>query len=266
MTTLRASGCLRVAAGLLVASTLASPPAALSAPADASRDAWVAEASVGLPPPVLDALAQIAGADRRLLALRSYLKAGDGLNERWSWSEEQQLTYPSTAEGKTASVELDAVAAAFAAANPGFTLRVNRAPRSLEAQIIAWNDNESVAAAAAACGNALERRFGAAHARSTAAALRLALLDWQPNHRATLAAPGLSAHGQARAFDFQVERGAELVAGTDSASARTQWDAAGWTQKLHTAVGAAGAHFSGPLQSPYEPWHYAYVPAAPRPL
>jgi len=87
------------------------------------------------------------------------------------------------------------------------------------------------------------------------------LIEWQPNSVAALAAPGLSAHGQARAFDFQVERGGQVIAAMDAASAHRQWDNAGWTQKLHAAVGLAGNHFVGPLQSPYEPWHYAYVPA-----
>jgi hypothetical protein len=31
-------------------------------------------------------------------------------------------------------------------------------------------------------------------------------------------------------------------------------------------VSIAGKHFVGPLQSPYEPWHYAYAPAVPRSL
>lgn len=215
--------------------------------------------------PVLDALSHITGVDRQLLALRAYLGAGDGLAERWSWSLDRQTVYPLTPEAKAASIEIDAVAAAFAAANPGFTIRVIRRPRSLQAQIVSWNDNESVGRAAAACGSAIERRFGSSHAPPNTAALRAALLDWQPDRAVTLAVPGLSAHGQARAFDFQIERGTKLVARTDAASAHTQWDAAGWTQKLHAAILIAGTHLVGPLQSPYEPWHYAYVPAVPQP-
>lgn len=261
MTNPRAYRHLGLVTGLFLCFALGSPQAGATPSAEASRDAWVAQASVGLPPPVLEALSKIAGADRQLLALRSYLKAGSGLADRWSWSLDQQSRYSSTLEGKAASVELDAVVAAFAAENPGFSVRVNRLPRSLEAQIASWNGNESVRSAAAACAGALERRFGAERAQPNATALRKALLDWQPDTSATLAAPGLSAHGQARAFDFQIERGAELIAGTDAASARQQWDAAGWTQKLQTAIRVAGTHLVGPLQSPYEPWHYAYVPA-----
>jgi len=239
------------------------PAAAVSG--ESYRDAWIAQASIGLPLQVLDALSQIAGADRRLLALRAYLRAGDALSARWSWSQSLQSAYPGTAEGKTVSIELDAVAAAFAAANRGFALRVNRRPRSLEAQITNWNENASVGTAAAACERALDRQFGNRHAPPSATELRKALIDWQTGSSATLAAPGLSAHGQARAFDFQVERGGELIAGTDASSARSQWDMAGWTQRLHAAVNSAGNHFTGPLQSPYEPWHYAYLPAASQP-
>jgi hypothetical protein len=257
-------GRLVIAMGVCLCCALASLHRA-AASDESYRGAWIAQASVGLPPQALDALSQIAAVDRRLLALRAYLRAGDALSARWSWSQSQQSAYPGTAEGKVASIELDAVAAAFAAANHGFTLRVNRRPRSLEAQITSWNENASVGTVAAACESALERQFGTGHALPSAAELQKALIDWQANSSATLAAPGLSAHGQARAFDFQVERGGELIAGTDASSARSQWDTAGWTQKLHAAVNSAGNHFAGPLQSPYEPWHYAYLPAAPQP-
>jgi len=266
MRALNALGLLAIATGFFLSGTLASRHTAAAASNEPTQEAWVVQASAGLPPRVIDTLSRIAGVDRRLLALRAYLRAGDGLSERWSWSQDQQSTYASTPEGKLASSELDAVAAAFTAANPGFTLRVDRRPRSLEAQIIGWNENASVGTAAAACASALDQQFGAAHAPRGAIELRNALIDWQPNSAATLAAPGLSAHGQARAFDFQVEHGGDVIAGTDAASAHTQWDAAGWTQKLHAAVSIAGKHFVGPLQSPYEPWHYAYAPAVPRSL
>jgi hypothetical protein len=98
----------------------------------------------------------------------------------------------------------------------------------------------------------------------SAAALRSGLIAWQPSVAVTLAAPGLSAHGQARAFDFQVEHDGRIVAGPDAPSAKQQWDAAGWTQKLRAAVRDSGQHFMGPLAFPYEPWHYDYI-GAPTP-
>jgi len=95
--------------------------------------------------------------------------------------------------------------------------------------------------------------------------LRAALKQWNPDVPVALAAPGLSPHGQGRAFDFQVERDGQVIAGAAMASATRQWDAAGWTQKLHAAVIKAGPHFAGPLDSPYEPWHYSYAPKTTTP-
>jgi hypothetical protein len=223
-------------------------------------EAWAVQASAGLEPRVIDALRRISSADRRLLALSAYLRAGGTLAERWSWSQEQLSNYPSTAEGKAASADIDAVVAAFAAANPGFTLQVNRKPRSLELQIAHWNVDESVGTAAAALVAALEQRFTGDRTTPNPDQLRKALINWKPIVATALAAPGLSAHGQARAFDFHIERDGQVVAGVDVASASLQWDAAGWTQKLRTAVSTAGNHFAGPLESPFEPWHYSYAP------
>jgi hypothetical protein len=225
------------------------------------KQTWVVQASAGLEPRAIDALARIAGANRRLLALRAYLRAGNSLAERWSWSQARLTAYSSTAEGKAASADIDAVAAAFAAANPGFTLTVNRQPRSLELQIAHWNDNASVGAVAAELAASLEQRFARHRADTNADELRNALTEWKPAVAAALAAPGLSAHGQGRAFDFQVERDGQVIASIEAATAHERWDATGWTGKLQTAVRTAGTHFIGPLQSPYEPWHYAYTPS-----
>lgn len=225
------------------------------------HDVWVRQASAGLDPRAIATLEQITGADRRLLAVRAYLRAGASLEARWSWSQQQLAAYPATPEGRAAAADLDAVIAEFAAANPGYALHVNRMPRSLELQIAHWNENRSVGNAAAELAAALEPQFGANSSPLDTQALRTALMQWAPSVAAALAAPGLSPHGQARAFDFQVERGGKVIAGVEAASARQRWDAAGWTQKLHAAVSAAGNRFAGPLESPYEPWHYAYASA-----
>jgi hypothetical protein len=248
---------------LNAALALASHAQVADAAPAAQLETWVAQASAGLDPRAVAALRQIVGADRRLLALRAYLRAGASLDARWSWSQAQLAAYPSTPEGKAAAADIDAVIAAFAAANPGFTLQVNRMPRSLEVQIAHWNENSSVGATAASLVASLERQFAGSPGAPDAQALRSALIAWQPQAAATLAAPGLSAHGQARAFDFQIEHQGMVIAGIDSASAHQQWDAAGWTRRLHAAVVGAGNRFTGPLASPYEPWHYAW--AAPNP-
>jgi hypothetical protein len=223
---------------------------------------WAAQASAGLESRVIETLEQISSPDRRLLALRSYLRADNDWAERWSWSQEQISAYPATPEGKAAAAEIDAVNAAFAAANPGYSLRVNREPRSLEVQIAHWNANESVGSAAAALVAALAQRFAVDNSAPSPDRLRAALKQWKPDMPVALAAPGLSPHGQGRAFDFQVEREGQIIAGTSLASATRQWDTEGWTEKLHSAVIKAGTHLSGPLESPYEPWHYSYTPAA----
>jgi hypothetical protein len=240
--------------------SLALATQAAFAASEPRQDAWVAQASTGLPSAVIDALHRVVGDDRKLLALRSYLRAGDSLSERWSWTQERLAAYPSTPEGIAAVHEINTVSAAFASSNPGFTLQVNALPRSLDLQITRWNENESVARTAAALVDALKRDFKANRAAPSANELRSALIKWQAEPVATLAAPGISAHGQGRAFDFQVAHHGEVIAGVDVESAHRQWDAAGWTQRLQAAVSAAGNRFVGPLQSPYEPWHYTYMP------
>ena len=263
-----ASGMLAVLtclAALTVAGALASQVNGAGAATETRREHWVKQASAGLDARAVEALQQIAGADRRLLALRAYLRAGAALAERWSWSQQQISAYPSTAEGHAAAVDIEAVASAFAAGNPGFTLRVNRQPRSLELQLAHWNENASVGAAAAALAAWLEHKFPDETPSANTAALRAALIEWTPSVAVALAAPGLSPHGQARAFDFQIEHAGRIVAGPDFASARQQWDAAGWTRRLRAAVSAAGDRFVGPLAAPYEPWHYAYTGTQPQP-
>jgi hypothetical protein len=222
---------------------------------------WVAEAGAGLDPRALQTLSRIQGPNRQLLALRAYLRVGDSLATRWSWSQAQLSAYPGTPEGVAAAHDIDAVEAAFAAANPGFTARANRMPRSLELQLEHWNDSRAVAALGAELAAALERQWSS-KATPSVEQIRTALMEWSPRTAAPLAAPGLSAHGQGRAFDFQIEHDGQTIAGFDATAARQQWDRKGWTRKLHAAVAASGKPFSGPLQSPYEPWHYAYAPAS----
>jgi hypothetical protein len=250
----------RLLAQLALVFATAVAAQAPSRASEAQLQAWVDEASIGLDSRVTVALSQISGADRRLLAVRAYLRSGATLPQRWSWSAQRLADYASTPEGRAANADIDAVAEAFTAANPGFTLEVNRQPRSLELQLAHWNENASVKAVAASLIESLEKRFAGSTRNPAADEVRAALIAWTPPVAATLAAPGLSAHGQGRAFDFQVLHEGRVIAGLDAAGAHRQWDAAGWTQKLHQAMTAAHGRFAGPLQSPYEPWHYAYNP------
>ncbi len=243
--------------GLILAAI--TPAGATASSTDAVHQRWVDSASMGLDPVVIATLQRIPGPERRLLALRAYLRASDSLAARWSWSQETLTRYPGTPEGKAAAADIDAVIAIFAKRNPGYELQVNRQPRSLETQLAHWNENASVASVAASLVNSLDQRFADSDS-PTGKELRDALTHWTPDRAATLAAPGLSAHGQGRAFDFAVSQGQRIVAGLEADAAHAKWDGAGWTRKLHEAVVASGKPFVGPLQSPYEPWHYAYTP------
>ncbi len=75
------------------------------------------------------------------------------------------------------------------------------------------------------------------------------------------ATPGLSQHGQAKAFDFVVFKGARSSLGPSPPRSRKSGMTSGWTANLKKAVQDAGGKFVGPLASPYEPWHYIYKTA-----
>jgi hypothetical protein len=214
---------------------------------------------------VTSALARIAGTDHKLLALRAYLRAGPGLAHRWSWTGSEIHAYRKSTEYAAVQAEIEQVRRAFVAANPGFDLWVNPDIRSLDTQIANWNSNESVAFAAANLLTAFRVWLGSPQvrqlpgsARSNAAARWLK--EYMPHPAPVLAAPGLSPHGQMRAIDFQIRKQDRLVAAARTATIRSSWDVPGWTDRLQAAVQAGSTHFSGPLTSPREPWHYTYMP------
>ncbi|MEJ0100244.1 MAG: hypothetical protein WDO12_11105 [Pseudomonadota bacterium] len=214
---------------------------------------------------VAAALARIDGTGRRLLALRAYLRAGNSLVERWSWSNEQIAAFAQSAENRAMQAEIEKVRGAFTTANPGFQLWVNPEVRSLDVQLANWNHNDSVTRAAARLLEAFDqwRQTAVVAALSVTeipAAAGQFLADSIPSPTPTLAAPGLSPHGQMRAIDFHIKQGGRTVAGPASATIARDWDAAGWARKLAAAVSAGSSHFTGPLPVPREPWHYTYVP------
>jgi len=246
---------------LLLCGVVSSGAVAQSVDASGLIDAL----SVGQDPRVASALARIEGDDRRLLALRGYLRAGPGLAQRWSWTAEQIAAFGSSIENQAIQAEIAKVRQAFVAANPGFDLWVNPEVRSLDVQLKNWNTNQSVGRAAEGIAIALESWMNtpAAKAMPPAEFVRAAgqfLSGFVPRPAPTLAVPGLSPHGQMRAIDFQIRRDGKTVAGPRAATIASQWDAAGWTEKLQAAVRKGSARFSGPLKSPREPWHYTYSP------
>lgn len=212
---------------------------------------------------VIAALERIDGTGHRLLALRAYLRAGTELARRWSWTADEIATFSGSPEDRAMQAHIARVQRAFSAANPGFELWVNPEVRSLDAQLANWNRNVTVSRAAAELLASVEAWLGSAAVRALPAAeLARAGVKFLASHAPapipTLAAPGLSPHGQMRAVDFQVIRDGKVIAGPVSATIPSAWDAAGWTQRLQAAVQAGGGVFTGPLAAPREPWHYTY--------
>jgi hypothetical protein len=225
-------------------------------------ESYMRAAAADLAPEQREALGRVNTDARRLLALRGYLRAGSGAAARWAWSRERIRSYERSPEYAAALAEIGKVRREFEGANPGYTLRVNTQVRSLDEQLSKWNENDSVARA----GEELLQRAGgelagSSYAEPPAAAdvQRFVSFLRGSTTRATptLAVPGLSPHGQSRAFDFQVMRGSQLVAGPTGAG---RWDSEGWTEKVRAAVTRASTKFTGPLASPREPWHYDYRP------
>jgi hypothetical protein len=226
--------------------------------------AYVEALSDTLAQPTRAALAGIDGLPRQLLALRSYLRAGEQLSSRWSWTEQQSRQFEGSAEHRRLLAAIAAVTARFEADNPGYSLFANTQVRSLELQLERWNDNPRVAKLAEQLYSRLVREVREQEypLQPDAASLercRAFLMDWRPAVAAPLAAPGLSAHGQLRAVDFQVIQGERIVAGTNVSAVARDWVQQGWAGRLERAVKSLGHAFAGPLQFPNEPWHYSYV-------
>jgi hypothetical protein len=226
----------------------------LRAYAEETVQQQLAAIAATLDPVVQRTLLDVEGLPRQLLAARAYLRAGPKLRERWSWSEAEIAAFNRSPARQRLLADIKAVTAVFESLNPGFTLYVNTEVRSLGVQLERWNKHRTVGLLADELHAAALEAIGAGQG------LRQVLIDWQPSSAAPLSAPGLGLHGRARAVDFQIRQGERIVAGTEAASVATDWDAAGWTQKLQRAVERSALPFRGPLLSPREPWHYEHVP------
>jgi hypothetical protein len=215
------------------------------------------------PPPANEALSAIDDPGRKLLALRSYIRAGSKLAERWSWTDAEIKAFEGSPEQQALLAAVAAVSAHFADTNPGHAIYANTKVRSLDVQIRNWNSNESVGVAGAEILEAWRQAFGADPAAYTTLPpdkVRTWLSGFTSSKRAGLAAPGLTEHGQALAIDFQVMKDGAIIAGADTKTIETVWRAQGWDVKLKESMTAAGPAFNGPLVSPDEPWHYRYDP------
>lgn len=243
-----------------------SPRVALSASiTDHVIDQCIADLGSILDGRAAAALERVDGSGRRLVALRSYLRSSQNLASRWSWTEQQIRAFEGSAEQRDLHAEIERVRAAFIAANPGYEIWVNPQVRSLDVQIDHWNSNASVESAGAKLVDDLRDRLGTPElarqsAAGTCAGIEQFLRSYIPSPTPTLAAPGLSPHGQMRAIDFQVHQADKVIAGPSADSIATVWDAGGWAERLDDAVRKASRRFIGPLASPPEPWHYTFTP------
>ncbi len=258
---LRRHGWIGIAAFLLACAVfLPRIASASSTPVRAYLDALTAT----LPEPARETVAGIDGVSRQVLAVRSYLRVGEQLASRWSWTEQQAREFQASPQHRQLLASIAAVTARFEAENPGYSLFTNTQVRSLELQLERWNANPRVAQVADELYSKLvreliEREYPRQPEADSLERCRAFLIGWRPSVAAPLAAPGLSAHGQLRAVDFQVKHGERIVAGTSVAAVARDWLQQGWARRLEQAVSALGNGFTGPLQSPNEPWHYSYT-------
>lgn len=258
------AGCIRVKRFHIVVSiALMLAPLRLVAEPEQRLEQYLDRVAATLPEHTAQTLAKIDGTPRRLLATRSYLRAGEDLRTRWSWSAEEISAHTQSAEYRALIDETAEVRRRFEAQNPGYTLYANTEARSLELQVSRYNSNKSVERAAnqlhrMALAEVFKPGYDPAAAAASVERFKQFLTGWRPPSAAALAAPGISRHGQLRAIDFQIVKNGAIVAATETATVKRNWDAPGWTEKLQAAM--SGTRFSGPLRSPYEPWHYEYNP------
>jgi hypothetical protein len=245
------------------AALLLAPLQAVWSSSEDALDEYLQHIAASLPEKTAAALKEIDGTPRRLLAARAYLRAGKELRSRWSWSTEEIQAHTRSPEYRALLDATEQVRKRFEAQNPGYTLYANTEARSLEVQIVRFNTNKSVGRAAAslhkqALAEIAKPAYDSPDRADSVEQFKRFLKAWRPSPAAALAAPGISRHGQLRAIDFQIMKDGAIVAPTDTATVKRNWDAPGWTEKLRVAT--EGSAFQGPLQSPYEPWHYEYEP------
>ena len=251
----------------ITAALAATPCAHAGADGGAELDRYVAAIAAQQDARVTEALARIDGTGgscwRCVHTCAAHLtlpNAGAGRRSRFE-------AFEGSPEQRELQLEISRVRSAFVSANPGYELYVNSQVRSLDLQIEHWNRSESVAAAAdeiLAAAQALiaSPGFPADRPERAREALKAFLVGHTPVPTPTIAAPGLSLHGQTRAIDFQVYQGERTVAAPSTSAIPADWESSGWAAKLDAAVHAGSDKFVGPMASPPEPWHYTYVPHA----
>jgi len=253
----------------------AEPPSSNAPPVAAEIDrtqqlgAYMLAVSVLLGVAQNGALSKITDEHRRNLAMTYYLRAGDSVPSRWSWTREQADAYQQSKEHSAVIAEIEKISDHFSLENPAYVLQANTRIRSLEDQLELWQTVGSVGEAASELRqDALEQLAQESYGRNPDDAsikrFRAFLNAWRASRWPTVMAPGLSLHGQGRAYDFQIlDKNGRTVADTSTSTIGSVWDEQGWTEKLSHAVHAASGKFVGPLLKPYEPWHYEYQAGLP---
>ena len=248
----------------------ATPPSLIVGPikdstlSDEKRiDGYIELSARSLDKRVQSALKQIDGTPRKLLALKTYIDA-KGIKGRWAWTNNEMAVYRKSMDFRIANAEVDKVISLFQRTYPGLQLRTSKLARSLEDQIQLWNKTPSVKAASAnlmkQVAKALKPPAYPDNATKSSLTKFQALLRKHSTQPVpTVAVPGLSHHGQLRAYDFVIWQGDKILAGTDGASIRNQWIGGRWGEKLRQIVYSASNRFEGPLKSPNEPWHFTYI-------
>jgi hypothetical protein len=154
--------------------------------------------------------------------------------------------------------EVTRVQRAFAAANPGYKLGFSP-PRDFERQVTLWTTNLELVSTATHLYHSGVKQVAKPEYDLPASLARVAdFARWLWRAPVTKepgnAAPGTSDHGMWRAVDFVVMQGGRVVAGTNRKTIPAEWTAPGWATRLATAT--SGSRLSGPLATPYEPWHW----------
>jgi hypothetical protein len=222
--------------------------------------------ALDLPLKAREALKRIPSASRRFLAVKYYLHRDSAeIASKWAWTSAEAKEFRASEEYRRAIEEIGKVKAKFAELNPGYGLQVQMEIRSLASQIGKWNRVRSIGIAADELIDTCMAFFTDSTLifpeipdEASIARFREFIRTFEPKQLPTVACPGLSQHGQLRAFDFRIVRGRIVIAGTSTRSIPTAWDEAGWTAKLKAAIEEASDRFEGPLDEPYEPWHYTY--------
>jgi len=199
----------------------------------------------------------------QVAALRRYAEHDQkkGWMWQWTWSEVEERAYEASPMATFVREEISKVTFLFAQTNRGY--RLGTSPlRNLKMQIRLWNGNAHIQNV----GRALKKAAMSELARKTyprspdlASIMRFFnfIRSCHLVDQLTSAVPGTSDHGQMRAVDFIIlDTRGSLVAGTDTSSIASRWQAPGWHLKLHKAIKDSLSAFDGPLKKPYEPWHY----------